>query len=246
MVFLIILGVLVLIIVGIMLIPIGADIGYEEGKIHVSAKAAGVLIQLFPRKKKADSDKPKAPKKKKEKKSKKPKEEKKEEEKPKEKKLPDFTLDEVLDLLKAVLRGIAHFGGKIKVDRFVLHLTVAGYDPYNVAMAYGKINAWLSGVAPLCKKLNAKNSDVWTDLDFTDNWPHMDFAIAMSFRIGQLFGMAFRIGFGALKVLLRRKKRIKQEKKAAAANPPSDANPPAEIENTNQNKQDEERMAANG
>ena len=40
-----------LLITAIMLIPIGADIGYEEGKLHASAKAAGVLIQLFPRKK---------------------------------------------------------------------------------------------------------------------------------------------------------------------------------------------------
>ncbi len=242
MVFLIILGVLVLLITAIMLCPIGADLGYEQGKIHVSLKAAGVLIQLFPRKKQPDSDTPKPPKKKKEKKPKKEKEPREQsEEKQKEKKLPDFTLDEILDLLKAVLDGLGHFGHKLRVDRFVLHLLVAGYDPYNVAMAYGKINAWLSGVAPMCKKLNPRNSDVWTAVDFTRDWPDCEFAIAMSFRIGLIFAVVFRIGFGALKVLLRRKKRIKQQKKEAAQNPPS-----AEIENHEQTIQDEERMAANG
>ena len=64
----IILGVIVGLIVLINLIPVGADIGYEDGMLHVSAKAAGVLVQLFPRKKKGDS-KPK--------KEKKPKQEKK-------------------------------------------------------------------------------------------------------------------------------------------------------------------------
>ena len=236
MVILIILGVLVLLIAAIMLIPIGADIGYEQGKIHVSAKAAGVMIQLFPRKKKPETDEPKPPKKKKEKKPKEPREEK-----PKEKKKLDVTLDEILDLLKAVLNGLGYFADRIRVDRFVLHLTVAGYDPYNVAMAYGKVNAWLSAMAPMCRKLNAKNSDVWTAVDFTDEWPHLEFAIGMSFRIGLIFGMGIRIGIAALKVLLRRKKRIKAEAKAAALNPPE-----TDTDNKDTKIQDEERMAANG
>ena len=236
MVFLIILGVLVLLIAVLLIVPIGADVGYEQGKIHVSATAAGVAIQLFPRKKESESDEPKPSKKKKPKKEKKP-----EKEKTKEKKKFDFTLDEILDLLKAVLHGLGHFTNRIRVDRFVLHLIVAGYDPYNVAMAYGKINAWLSAMAPACKKLNAKNSDVWTAVDFTDEWPHVDFAIAMSFRLCTVIGMLFVIGFGALKVLLRRKKRIKQEAKEAALNPPAE-----EIKNNEQTIQEEERMAANG
>lgn len=239
MVFLIILGVLALLIALIMILPIGFDIGYEHGKIHVSAKAAGVQIKLFPRRKKPDTGEPKPPKKKKEKKPKQPKEPK--EEKPKEKKRLDITLEEILDLLRAVLDGIAYFSDRMRVDRFVLHLTVAGYDPYNVAMAYGKINAWLSGVAPLCKKLNARNSDVWTAVDFIDDWPHVDFAIAMSFRIGTLFAMGIRTGVGALKVLLRRRKRIKREAKAAALGQPAEL-----TENTEQTIQEEERKAANG
>lgn len=242
MVFRIILGVLVLLIAAILLVPIGADLGYEQGKIHVSATLAGTEIRLFPRKKKPESDEPKPPKKEKKKKEKKPKEGGDEEEKPKEKrKLPDITLDEILDLLKAVLHGLGHFTKRIRVDRFVLHLIVAGYDPYDVAMAYGKINAWLSAMAPACTKLNAKNSDVWTAVDFTDDWPHVDFAIAMSFRLCTVIGMLFVIGWGALKVLLRRKKRIKQEAKAAGNDPPDN-----DKKDNEQTIQDEERMAANG
>ena len=58
--------------------------------------------------------------------------------------------------------------------------------------------------------------------------------------IGQIFGMSFRIAFGALKVLLQRRKRRKLEAKAAALDPPT-----SDTENTDK-QIDEERMAANG
>ena len=74
----IILAVLVGLITLIMLIPIGADIRFEDGVIRVSAKAAGKNIQLIPKKKrKPKEEKPKPEK---------PKEEKPKEEKPKKEK----------------------------------------------------------------------------------------------------------------------------------------------------------------
>ena len=48
----IILGVIIGLIVLIMLIPIGADIRYEEGIVRISAKAAGIRLQLIPKPKK--------------------------------------------------------------------------------------------------------------------------------------------------------------------------------------------------
>ena len=41
---LIILGVIVAIIVAIMLVPVGADVAYEGGKLRLSAKVCGVLL----------------------------------------------------------------------------------------------------------------------------------------------------------------------------------------------------------
>ena len=68
MVWLIVLGVIVGIIALIMLIPVGADVGYENGELSVSAKVCGVMLKLLPRKP-ADESKPR--------KEKKPKKEKK-------------------------------------------------------------------------------------------------------------------------------------------------------------------------
>ena len=141
-----------------------------------------------------------------------------------------------------MLKGIGRFGRKLKVDRFLLHYVAAGYDPYNTAMTFGYVNAALNTLAPICaERFTVKDCSVWTAVDFTDDWPHVDFAIAMSFRLCTVIGMLFVIGFGALKVLLRRKKRIKQEKQAAGSVPPD-----AENKDNEQTIQDEERMAANG
>ena len=44
-----IIGIIAAVIALIMLIPIGADIGYESGVFSLSAKVCGVLLQLFPK-----------------------------------------------------------------------------------------------------------------------------------------------------------------------------------------------------
>ena len=67
----IIIAVFILIIVAILLIPIGADIRYEDGVVRISAKAAGIKLQLLPKPKK--TDKPEKPKKERKKKDKPPK-----------------------------------------------------------------------------------------------------------------------------------------------------------------------------
>ena len=54
----IILGVIVGIIVLIMLIPVGADLRYEDEVIRISLKAAGIRLQLLPRPKPASPSAP--------------------------------------------------------------------------------------------------------------------------------------------------------------------------------------------
>ena len=211
----IILGVLVLLITLILLIPIGADIRYEEGVIRVSAKAAGVKLQLIPKPKKSeDAQKPEKEKKKKEK----PPEEKQEAEKPKKKFSLPFNAEEILELLKTVLKGFGRFGKKFKVERFVLHWVAAGWEPYTVARVYSVVNAGLSQLAPICtERFHCKDSSVWTDIDFVRDDMFLEFGLTVTIRIGQIIGTGLSIGFGALKILLRSKRRAKREAKEEAA-----------------------------
>ena len=251
MVGLIILGVIIAIIVAIMLVPVGADVAYEGGELRLSAKVCGMLLQLIP-KPPADETKPK-----KEKKPKKPKKQKKQpeeqaqtgEEKPKKKLNLDFSMDEVMGLVKSVLRGLGRFGRKLSVDRFLLHYTAAGKDPYNTAMTFGYVNGALTTLAPMCSRtFNVKEADVWTDVDFTAEKMTVDFGIALTIRIGQILGVVFTIAFGALGILIRHKLRKLREKRAdkKAGKSEKEGLTGENTEKNTENIQAEERMDSNG
>ena len=251
MVGLIILGVIVAIIVAIMLVPVGADVAYEGGELRLSAKVCGMLLQLIP-KPPADETKPK-----KEKKPKKPKKKKKQpeeqaqtgEEKPKKKLDLDFSMDEILGLVKSVLRGLGRFGRKLSVDRFLLHYTAAGKDPYNTAMTFGYVNGALTTLAPICRRtFDAKDVDVWTDVDFTTEKTKVDFGVALTIRIGQIFGVVFTILFGVLGIFIKHKFRKFKEKRAnKKAGIPENGEAAAENKEENsKNIQAEERTDSNG
>lgn len=208
----IILGVLVGLIILILLIPVGVDLRYEDGVIRVSLKVAFLNLQLIPKPKdKPEKEKPE--------KEKKPKEEKPKKEKPKKKKdekkksFP-FNLEEIIDLLKAAIKGMRHFSKKIKVERFVLHWIAAGYNPYCTARLFAVVNAGLSELAPVCtERFHCRDSSVWTDIDFTQEDMFFEFGLRMTVRIGQILMAALIIVFGALKIYLRSKSRRKREAK---------------------------------
>ena len=254
MVGLIILGVIVVLVIAIMLVPVGADVAYEGGELRLSAKVCGMLLQLIP-KPPADETKPK--KEKKPKKPKKPKKKKKQteeqagtgEEKPKKKLDLDFSLEEIFGLVKSVLRGLGRFGRKLSVDRFLLHYTAAGKDPYNTAMTFGYVNGALTTLAPICRRtFDAKDVDVWTDVDFTTEKTKVDFGVALTIRIGQIFGVVFSILFGALGILIKHKIRKFKEKRAnKKAGIPENGEAAAENRKENtKNIQPEERTDSNG
>lgn len=251
MVGLIILGVIIAIIVAIMLVPVGADVAYEGGELRLSAKVCGMLLQLIP-KPPADETKPK-----KEKKPKKPKKQKKRpeeqkqtgEEKPKKKLNLDFSMDEIMGLVKSVLRGLGRFGRKLSVDRFLLHYTAAGKDPYNTAMTFGYVNGALTTLAPICRRsFDAKDVDVWTDVDFTTEKTKVDFGVALTIRIGQIFSVVFTILFGALGILIKHKFRKFKEKRAnkKAGIPDNEGTAAENKEEITKTIQAEERTDSNG
>ena len=246
MVALIIIGIIAAIIAVIMLIPVGVDVGYENRQFHLSAKVNGFLLQLIPKPPKSEKQKAEAKKPKKEKKKKEPKPKK--EKKPKKKLAFDFTFDEITDLLKAVLKGFGKFGRKLKVSRFLLHYVAAGKDPYDTAMTFAHVNAVLSSLAPICaQRFTVKDCDVWTDVDFTLDSMQLDAAIAVTIRIGQIVGVGFTIAFGALRILIRNKIRLKREKRQLKkAGIPADGETKEKTETEIKSIQEEERMEANG
>lgn len=151
-------------------------------------------------------------------------------------------------LLKKVLKGFGRLGRKFKVDRFLLRYTAAGDDPYDTAMTFGYVNAALSSLAPICeKRFQVKDCEVSTNIDFTAEKTKVDFGLAFTIRIGQIFGAIFAIAFGALGILIKNKLRLAKEKRLKAKETAAE-NKQAEKtkEKEQKNIQEEERMDSNG
>ena len=199
-----ILGVLAVLIFLICCITVGVDVNYVGGKLTLSAKLCGILLQIYPRKKRTKKEeKPK-------KEEKEPKPEKEKPEKPKKtkkkKKEPGLMIsgDELIDLLKKLLEGLGKFSKGINVDRFLLHYFAAGDDPYVTARVFAFVNAMLSTLAPVCaERFRCKKCDVWTGIDFTEPYMKLDFGIAVVLRVGAVFAMLFTILFGLIGILIR-------------------------------------------
>jgi len=217
-----IIGIIVLIIAAIMLIPLGVDFSNEGGEISLAAKVCGFRIKILPK----DPNKAeKPPKKKREKKPKKTKKDTADAASAKDAgqkqgkkkfKMPlDLNLDEILSLVKKVLGSLGRFGRKIRVDRFKLHLLMAGKDPYGTAMSFGYVNSALCTLAPVCRRVfKAKDVDVLTDVDFTREDMLVDAGLAIHIIVGDIFNMIFSVLFGALAILIKNRIRVFKRKRA--------------------------------
>ena len=186
----------------------GADISFVDQKLAVSVKFCGLLLQIYPRKA------PRTPKPEKQEEKPKPAEKPEKEKKPKktkpkkEKTGPGFMIsnDEVIDLLKKVLKGLGRFYNGFHVDRFLLHWLAAGKDPYDTARLFAAVNGILSALAPYCaERFHCRNTDVRTAVDFTVSEMKLDFGIAVVLRLGAVFDMLFTILFGVIGILIRNK-----------------------------------------
>lgn len=234
----ILVGIVLLILATMLLVPVGADIGYVGGELRLAARVDGFALQLLPRKP-ADPNKPKKEKKPKE--PKKPAEEKPRQE-PKPKRKLSFTKEELLELAKKALHGLGKFG-KLTVRRFMLHYVAAGEDPYNTAMTYNYVNAALCMLSPLCAGcFRVKGDvDVRTEIDFAAEKTRVDFELSITLRLIQAVHALLVTAVGALGVLLRSKRRQRREVKLAAQNGVEEENEEITITTEPDDHREEER-----
>ncbi len=220
----IILGIILLILFLILIIPIGADFRYEDGVVRLSVKLAWMKLQLLPKKKKKESEvSAEKEEKKKKKKEKAPSEDEQSETKSSRKLSLPFNAEEIVSLLRSLLRCFGRFGRKFCVERFVLHWIEPSWnDPYLSARIFSVVNAAMSQLAPICsERFHCRNSSVWTDIDFARDEMFLEFGITITIRIGKIIGTAIEMAFAFLKILLRskcRRKREEREEKRAMEN----------------------------
>lgn len=194
----IILAVIALILLLLLFTPLGVTAGYSGGRATVAARIMCFDLTLYPRPEK----KPGAAGRKKAKKAKKPAEPKPDRPaKEKKPKPPLVTREMAPELLRLLGRTLTRFRKKLTVNRFRLHIIVAGDDPYDAVMAYGAINsAFATAGTAAGRAFNVRQSDVRTGLDFSAASTSVDAQITVTLNLARVLAVALAAGAGFLKI----------------------------------------------
>ena len=212
------LGILVLLAI----LPLGVSVRYDEDGPVIRIIAGPIRYTLIPRKKKDKPKKEKKPKKDKKKQAEAPvgdtpqgeqppaeparkvKKEKAPKEKPQGEKKGGSILD-FLPLVDIALNFVGEFFGKtLHIDVLYLKFTMAGGDPCDLALNYGR--AW-AAVGTLWSKLDEwmtiKKRDIQIQVDFEGSETLVNARVDITLTLGRLISLAVRYGVKTLITLLK-------------------------------------------
>ena len=200
------LGVLILLAV----LPLGIHIRYDEDGVLGKLIAGPVKILLFPKPKKEKGEKKEKPKK--EKKS--PKKKKKTStaaptgQAPAKKKGGPVT--DLLPLVDVALGLLNDLRRKLRVDCLELKVVMAGGDPCDLAVNYGKAWAALGNLQPLLERvLVVKKRDIDIECDFVAPSTLITARVDITITLGRILALVAVNGFKAVKELLKIMKKRK-------------------------------------
>ena len=195
----------VLFLIAFNLLRVGVDAEYDGESLFLRVKAGPVKLTILPKK-----EKPEKPKKKK-----KAKPTKEDGETPKKEKKSPLTLPTLLKLVRPALEAVGALRRKLSVDLLRLHARVGTSDPCNTAMTFAYLQSAVYGLQPLVERaLNVKERDVWLTPDFTNDTIDAEGRLIGTIRIGQIVWIALVLGWKALPVILRQRKKNRERKES--------------------------------
>lgn len=189
-------GVLILLAV----LPLGVSAVYDEAGPVVRLIAGPVRICVYPSKPKKEKESEKS-KKETEKKEKPAKEKKPTQDKPAEKKGGSFR--DFFPLVSLVLELLGDFRRKLRVNRLELRLILAGDDPCDLAVNYGKAWAALGNLMPQLERIfTIQKRDVEVECDFTSDKTLIFARLDLTITLGSLLSMSVYHGIRILRQYL--------------------------------------------
>ena len=210
-----------LIALGIVLLlavlPLGVRVRYNSEGIAVKVIAGPVKITLLPRpSKKKKEKKKKEPKKKtaeaaqEEENLPKPPQPPKVSQKKAQKKEKGGSLLDFLPLVKITLDFLDDFRRKLRLDDLYLRLILAGDDPCDLAVNYGRAWAGIGSLLPQLEKwFVIKKRDVEVECDFEATETLVIARLDLTITLGRLLAAAVRFAVRALIEYLKIKKKRK-------------------------------------
>ena len=194
------------ILIGLGCLPLGVRLRYDEDGPLAAVLLGRLPIVLYPvpgwlkkltsREKKDGEKKPKK-------------------EKPKKEKPPKDTIGEApqggswkkfLPLVRLGLHFLGDFRRKLRVNRLVLRLTLAGDDPCDLAVNYGRAWAAVGNLlAALKRAFVIQKRDVEVQCDFLGEETKVVFAMDLTITLGRVLGLLVKYGIRAVTILLKMK-----------------------------------------
>ena len=194
------------ILIGLGCVPLGVRLRYDEEGPLAAVLLGRLPIVLYPlpgwlkkltsREKKDGEKKPKK-------------------EKPKKEKPPKDTVGEApqggswkkfLPLVRLGLHFLGDFRRKLRVNRLVLRLTLAGDDPCDLAVNYGRAWAAVGNLlAALERAFVIQKRDVEVQCDFLGEETKVVFAMDLTITLGRVLGLLVKYGIRAVTILLKMK-----------------------------------------
>ena len=192
------------ILIGLGCLPLGVRLRYDEDGPLAAVLLGRLPIVLYPvpgwlkkltsREKKPGENKPK-------------------EEKPKKGK-PQKAAEnpqggswkKFLPLVQLGLHFLGDFRRKLRVNRLVLRLTLAGDDPCDLAVNYGRAWAAVGNLlAALKRAFVIQKRDVEVQCDFLGEETKVVFAMDLTITLGRVLGLLVKYGIRAVTILLKMK-----------------------------------------
>lgn len=196
---LIFLGVLVL----LGCLPLGVRLNFDEGGFRAAVLIGRMSVPLYPvprwlqnmpsrHKKEEQSPEPKP-----------------KGAEPQSQEQPGGGIRRFLPFVRLGLELLGDFRRKLRVNFLRLRLTLAGEDPCDLAVNYGRAWAALGNLMPnLERALVIRKRDVEIQCDFQAEETTVVFAMDLTMTLGRLLGLALGYGLRALKLFLTMKKAV--------------------------------------
>ena len=207
------------ILLALAVLPLGVRIRYNDAGFVLKVIAGPLKITVFPRKKKPKKQKVKQNIKKVAEKAEPAVSEEKPPQPPKtqpEKKEKGGSLTRFLPLVKLGLKFLGDFRRKLRLDNLYLRLILAGDDPCDLALNYGRAWEALGNLMPKLEKwFVIKKRDLDVQCDFTASETVIYARLDITITLGRLLSLVVVYAVRALIKFLKIKKMRKQNEGGA-------------------------------
>ena len=199
------------ILLALAVLPLGVRIRYNDAGFVLKVIAGPLKITVFPRKKKPKKQKDRQRKQKAAGTAEPAASEEKPPQPPKiqpEKKEKGGSLTKFLPLVKLGLKFLGDFRRKLRLDNLYLRLILAGDDPCDLAVNYGRIWAAVGNLMPQLERLFViKKRDIQVECDFTAAETTVVAHLDISITLGRLLALVIFYGVRILFELLSMKRK---------------------------------------